>query len=99
MRSYGAKRIPIPAAIEHIKALYRAGGAEMYCWSSGGADYARASAEEFGVEECFAGFLPKPHVLIDDQEVSQWRRLLQVHPSTDVAATAEDYRARLEGGR
>ncbi|HFW7063473.1 TPA: hypothetical protein ACIC77_005019, partial [Escherichia coli] len=40
--------------------------------SSGGADYARKSAIELGIVECFAGFLPKPHVIIDDQPVSQW---------------------------
>ena len=99
VRSYGAKRISIPAVLQHIKYLHRQGGVEMYCWSSGGADYARASAVEFGVADCFAAFLPKPHVMIDDQDVSEWRRLLQVHPAGDVAATAEDYRARLADRR
>ncbi|MEZ0374955.1 MAG: hydrolase [Candidatus Sericytochromatia bacterium] len=80
MRSAGSKRIPMPAVIAHVKAL-KAQGAELYCWSSGGADYARRSAEEFGIGDCFSGFLPKPDVLIDDQEISTWPRLRCVHPS------------------
>ena len=40
VRNAGAKRIPMLAAIEHVKEL-AAAGAELYCWSSGGADYAR----------------------------------------------------------
>ena len=95
VRSYGAKRIPIPAVLDHLRMLRQQGGVELYCWSSGGAEYARESAFEFGVGDCFAAFLPKPHVLIDDQNVAEWRRLLQVHPSADVSATADDYRARL----
>jgi len=80
VRSYGTKRIPIPAVIRHIRELHRQGTA-LYCWSSGGADYARESAEEFGLADCFLAFLPKPDVLLDDQNVSAWRRLRQVHPN------------------
>jgi hypothetical protein len=53
-----------------------------YCWSSGGADYARQSAVECGVEECFAGFLPKPELMIDDVHPQEWRYLTVVHPAT-----------------
>lgn len=80
VRSYGTTRIPIPAVISHIRALHEQ-GAELYCWSSGGADYARASAAEFGLVDCFTAFLPKPDVLLDDQNVADWRRLRQVHPN------------------
>ena len=80
VRSYGTKRIPMPAVIGHIRTLF-AQGAELYCWSSGGAAYARASAEEFGIADCFTAFLPKPDVLLDDQNVADWRRLQQVHPN------------------
>ncbi len=80
VRTYGTKRMPIPAVIRHIRALH-AQGAALYCWSSGGADYARASAEEFGLTDCFTAFLPKPDVLLDDQNVADWRRLRQVHPN------------------
>ena len=79
VRSVGTKRIPMPATIAHLRRL-KADGAEMYCWSSGGAGYAKASAEEFGIADCFVAFLPKPQVLIDDQTMDQWRYLLQVGP-------------------
>lgn len=65
VRTYGTTRIPIPAAIAHIRALHEQ-GAELFCWSSGGADYARASAAEFGLTDCFAAFLPKPDVLLSN---------------------------------
>ena len=80
VRTYGTKRIPVPAVIRHIRTL-REQGDTLYCWSSGGADYARRSAEEFGIADCFTAFLPKPDVLLDDQNVSDWRRLRQVHPN------------------
>ncbi len=80
VRSYSTKRIPMPTIIRHIRALHEQ-GAELYCWSSGGAAYARASAEEFGIAYCFTAFLPKPDVLLDDQNVADWRRLRQVHPN------------------
>ena len=80
VRSVGTKRIPMPNVIRHIRELKKQ-GALLYCWSSGGADYARDSAREFGVEDCFESFLPKPHFLIDDQEPQEWRGFKIVHPS------------------
>lgn len=80
VRSYGTKRIPIPSVIGTIRQLYAQGEA-LYCWSSGGAEYAHASAEEFGIADCFQAFLPKPDVLLDDQMIADWRRLRQVHPN------------------
>jgi hypothetical protein len=80
VRSYGTKRIPIPAVLGYVRSLFELGAA-LYCWSSGGADYAQASAEEFGIADCFLAFLPKPDVLLDDQHISDWRRLQQVHPN------------------
>jgi len=56
-------------------------GAEMYCWSSGGSDYAKESAKELGIEECFVGFLPKPQVILDDQNFSDWKYLTYLHPN------------------
>ena len=94
VRSYGTKRIAIPAAIERIRQL-KEQGAQLYCWSSGGADYARASAEEFGIGQCFVGFLPKPQVVLDDQAISEWRYLLQVHPSSGDSRTVAEYRREL----
>ena len=88
VRSYGAKRLPMPTVIRHIRGLHTQGDT-LYCWSSGGADYARRSAEEFGIADCFTGFLPKPDVLLDDQNVSEWRRLRQVHPNECKALIVE----------
>jgi len=55
VRSFGTKRIPIPATIEHLKTLKKQ-GANIYCWSSGGADYAQKSATEFGIADIFTAF-------------------------------------------
>jgi hypothetical protein len=70
-------------------------GAVMYCWSSGGAEYARKSAEEFGIVDCFEAFLPKPDILLDDCSISNWPRLIRVHPSSCSAKTLDDYRQEL----
>lgn len=94
IRSVGAKRIPITPAIEHVRELH-AQGAELFCWSSGGAEYARRSAAEAGVQECFAAFLPKPEVLLDDQDVAEWRRLLNVHPTECRGESVASYLERL----
>ena len=91
MRSFGTKRIAVPAVIEHIRNLHISGAA-LYCWSSGGADYAKASAMEFGIAECFIAFLPKPQVILDDQSTDQWRYLLQLHPNSTPGRTMDDYR-------
>lgn len=72
VRSVGKTRIPITPVVERVRELYRE-GAELYLWSSGGAEYARATAVELGIAECFVAFLPKPHVYIDDQAVQEWR--------------------------
>jgi hypothetical protein len=81
VRSVGTKRIPIPAVLQYVRHLF-ANGATLYCWSSGGSEYARASATEFGIAHCFAGFLPKPDILIDDQPISEWRDMAYLHPQT-----------------
>jgi len=94
VRSFGAKRIPMPAVIAHIKDIYAA-GATLYCWSSGGARYAQESAEEFGIAACFTAFLPKPDILLDDRTLAEWRRLEAVHPNECVSMSLDDYRAKL----
>ena len=94
LRNYGTKRIVMPAVIEHIKSL-KDQGAVMYCWSSGGAEYAENSAKEFGIADCFVGFSPKPQVVIDDLTLSKWRNLLQVHPNECPGNTIESYKAKI----
>ncbi len=91
VRSVGTKRIPMPTVIAHIREL-KAQNATLYCWSSGGAEYARQSAEEFGIADCFIAFLPKPNVLLDDQKINDWRYLKHVHPAACDGQTLEDYR-------
>lgn len=97
IRSVGTKRIPIPSSIQQVREL-AAQGAQLYCWSSGGAAYARASAEEVGIDTLFSAFLPKPQVFLDDQTPETWRRTLFVHPSEGMGQTVADYLAKLEQG-
>jgi hypothetical protein len=97
VRSVGSKRVPMPAVVERIRGL-AAEGAQLYAWSSGGAAYARESARELAVEHCFASFLPKPQVLIDDQAPTEWKRLVHVFPleasSQTLAELQERYASR-----
>ena len=90
VRSSGTKRIPMTSVIRHIRAL-KEQGAALFCWSSGGADYARQSAREFGIEECFVAFLPKPNANLDDQNIEAWRYFKQVHPAQCDGMTLDDY--------
>ena len=80
VRSVGAKRIPMPGVVARVKAL-NTDGAVLYLWSSGGAEYAEASAKELGLHGCFAGFLPKPDVYLDDQPVHEWKYCRHVLPT------------------
>lgn len=80
VRTVGKTRIPMPGVISRVLALHT-GGAELYLWSSGGAEYARSSAAELGLEKCFVAFLPKPDVYIDDQAVGDWRFCEHVLPT------------------
>lgn len=80
VRSIGNKRIPIPAVIKQIRRLFEQ-NAVLYCWSSGGSEYAKQSAEEFGIADCFKDFLPKPNILIDDQPINEWRYLNHIYPA------------------
>ena len=79
MRTVGAKRIPMPAVVARVRELH-ASGVALYLWSSGGGEYARLSAIELGLENCFLAFLPKPDAYLDDQAVSEWRYCLHVLP-------------------
>jgi predicted HAD superfamily phosphohydrolase YqeG len=84
VRSSGNKRIPIPAVVQHVKKM-SAAGMQLYCWSSGGAEYAEQIATELGIRGCFAAFLPKPNVFLDDQSPSEWKYARVVGP-LDVAS-------------
>lgn len=85
VRSVGPKRIPSSQVIEAVRELHKR-GAELYLWSSGGAEYARATAAELGLQDCFVAFLPKPHGYIDDQPVHEWRNCRHFLPSNAMDA-------------
>ena len=94
VRSVGTKRMPIPSVVAHVKELAKA-DAELYFWSTAGAEYARSTARELGIEALFVAFLPKPNVLIDDQDIGTWKRFTVVHP-LGILDTVEAYLAMLE---
>ena len=96
VRSFGSKRIPMTEMVNHVRALSR-GGVVLYAWSSGGGEYARESARELGLEACFAAFLPKPNVIIDDQAPADWRRLVHVHPGEACSKTIGEYTEAVYG--
>lgn len=95
VRSTGSKRIPVVNVLRHIRKLHQQ-GAILYCWSSGGAEYARSSAEEFEVADCFTGFLPKPNVIIDDQLVADWRSCLEVNTFSVAEGGVNEYKEVLK---
>ena len=97
VRSVGTKSVPIPGVVEQVKRLASA-GAELYCWSTVGADYARNATRELGIESCFVGFLPKPNILIDDQAISDWKRFATVHPLNASGKSIDEYRVLIEEG-
>jgi hypothetical protein len=97
VRSAGAKRIPMSEMVAHVRALSD-GGLLLYAWSTGGAEYARVSARDLGIESCFANFLPKPNILIDDQAPADWRRCVYVHPAEAPSRTVQEYEAMLIAG-
>lgn len=80
IRTVGTKRIPIPHVIAEVKRLSQLGH-QLFCWSSGGAEYSREVAEELGLQNYFENYLSKPQLLIDDQHPSDWRYLEVKHPN------------------
>jgi cation transport ATPase len=85
VRSFGTKRMPMASVVSSIQALHQ-DGVVMYLWSSGGGEYARESAVELGIENCFVAFLPKPDVYIDDQSFDEWRYCRHVLPGNAAEA-------------
>jgi hypothetical protein len=93
VRTVSGKRVPMPRVVERIRNL-AAEGAQLYAWSSGGAPYARESARDLAIEDCFVAFLPKPQIVIDDQAPAEWRRLVHVYPTDASSQTLADLKAR-----
>ena len=88
VRSFGSKRTPMTAMVSLVRAL-KAAGATLFCWSTAGASYARATAEELGLRDCFEAFLPKPQILLDDVELGRWN-VAELHPSECASLTAAE---------
>ncbi|WP_375769950.1 hypothetical protein NR798_03410 [Archangium gephyra] len=88
VRSFGSKRIPMTGMVERVRELAQK-GATLYLWSTAGADYARRTAAELGLEDCFQAFLPKPEVLIDDRALEDWR-VSEIHPAACHSMRLED---------
>jgi len=93
VRTTSGTVIPIPSVISHVRHLHER-GAQLYCWSAGGADYARQTAERLGIVNCFAAFLSKPHLFLDDQQPSEWPGFAVQHPSA--CSSSPDYAALLQ---
>ena len=91
----GTKRFPEFEMIKHVVNL-KQDGVELFCWSSLGADYARRIAVELNIAGCFSAFLPKPHVTIDDQAITEWLYFRHFYPSQATRYDAAEYRKLLE---
>jgi hypothetical protein len=94
IRNFGSKRMPMTSMVALVRGL-KEHGADLYCWSSGRADYARLSAVEIGLVDFFTAFLPKPGLLLDDVNVVDWR-LTHLHPAECTSMTAEEVLSRLK---
>ncbi len=85
IRYEGTTRVPVAAVVERVRALHAA-GETLYVWSSGGADYARTVATELGLADCFAAFLPKPGMYIDDLPAHEW-----INCEHSLPSSSDDY--------
>lgn len=91
VRSEGTKTVPIPATVAMVRRLAEL-GVELYCWSTGGSDYALRMVEGLGLTACFKAFLPKPKLMIDDVAFERW--VVQLHPIESAGLSAEEVLAR-----
>lgn len=95
VRSFGSKQIPMASTVDRVRALAAQEGVVLYCWSSGGAEYAERVARGLEIQDLFTAFLPKPNLMLDDVHPGQWRDLLVVHPNEAAHLEAPEARARL----
>ena len=86
----GAEQQPIFEVVAHLRRIH-AEGVKLYCWSAGGADYARRCAALADVEDLFETFLPKPRAMIDDTYVADWPFCVAVHPRWCTGKSWNDY--------
>jgi len=64
--------VPLKGVVEAVR-LLKKDGARLYLWSTGGPSHAEKAAREAGIADLFEGFLPKPHVYVDDKPVRSWK--------------------------
>lgn len=95
VRSFGSKQIPMVSTVQRVRALAAQEDVVLYCWSSGGAEYAERVARGLGIGDLFAAFLPKPNLMLDDVHPGEWRDLLVVQPNEAAHLEAPEARARL----
>jgi len=79
IRSTGQKRIPMVQTVRYVRRLKQEGW-KLYCWSSGGAIYAKEIAIELKIDDCFIGYLPKPEIMVDDLTPQEWHPFKIIHP-------------------
>lgn len=94
VRSFGSKRVPVTHVVALIRELK--GRASLYLWSRGGAEYARQTAAELELADCFEAFLPKPDLLIDDAQFGSWG-LRELHPNACHGRTVDELLTSLRG--
>ncbi|MGV3619426.1 MAG: hypothetical protein ACO1OB_01340 [Archangium sp.] len=92
-RKVSSKRLPVDAVVRMVRELSTR--AELYCWSRGGAEYAREIAIELGVKDCFVAFLPKPDGYVDDVAINEWAGP-QFHPNDVQGLTVDELLAKLK---
>lgn len=85
IRTEGGTRKPIAGTVALVKRL-RGEGAQLFCWSAGGSEYAREVATELGIADAFTALLPKPEVIVDDMALPDWW-LVEVSPEEIVDET------------
>jgi len=88
VHTFGTKRIPLTHTIDFVRKL-KESGVTLYCWSKAGAVYAKATAEELNLINCFDGFLTKPDVVIDDLLFKKWISK-EIHPNACFVLTVEE---------
>jgi hypothetical protein len=96
VRSFGTKQFANTRLVDRLRLLCADPSVTAWCWSSGGAEYAEKVATELGIRELFAGFLPKPNLMIDDQAPTAWRDLMVLHPNEAMYVDAPTVRAQLK---
>lgn len=96
IRTLGTKRVPIPTAISHVRALHTQ-GAVLYL-SAVAVNNMLGECARYGYRGMLRRILAKTsNSKFDDQQVSEWRYCRTVHPSNCGETSMEDYVTQLYG--